>query len=220
MKKIITLLFCFLFLINISITVYASETSIEEIFPYEAGQMLIDNGFESLDYESILNLDASKVIDYLLNILKSELDTPFVVLYLFFLVIIVVSIISGINGGFLNRELERNISTVGILTVCTTALVPVISCAEGARQFISNISSFNNVFVPALSTVMVMSGQIKTGAGYQAVMLFANEFVSIFITNVVMPLLFFYFAFAIIGKTAFEFNTESISSTIKSSINI
>jgi len=219
--KIITIV---IFLVSIffllTTTVCAIDTSIEDSFPDDAKQMLIENGFSSLDYESLLNLTPQQVFSYILNLIKNELDTPFVFLYLIFLVIIIISIITGINGGFLSKELDNSITTVGVLTICTTSLVPIVSCMEETRKFISNLCGFNNVFTPILSGAMAFSGQIKTGAGYQTIMLFANEFISVFISSVILPLVYFYFAFTVIGRTAVNFNIDSISNAIKSSVNI
>lgn len=220
MKKFTALLLMLFIFLFFGINTYALETSAQDIFPSEAGQMLLENGFSSIDSESLLNLTPSQVFNYLLELVKNELDTPFVLLYLLFLVIVIVSIVSGVNGGYLSRELDKSITTIGILSICCTALVPVISCMEETRQFVSDLSGFGRVFTPVFSSVMVMSGQIKSGAGYQVIMLFASEFISVFISNIIMPLVFFYFAFTIVGRTVFDFNIDNLSSSVKSMINI
>ena len=220
MKKIIVMLLMFVIFTFFGSNCFALENNIEEIFPSEEGQMLLDSGFSSLDSENLLNLTPSQVINYIFEIVKNELDAPFLLLYILFLIIVIVATVSGINGGYLSKELNKNLTTVGVLTVCSTALVPLISCMEETRKFISNLSGFNSVFTPVFSSAMAISGQIRSGAGYQMIMLFANEFLSFFISSIIMPLVFFYFAFTVVGRTVFDFNIDNLSSSIKSIVNI
>ncbi|MBE6788210.1 MAG: hypothetical protein E7539_00930 [Ruminococcaceae bacterium] len=219
MKKIIVFA-CIAFVVfSFPCIALASEESVEEFFPKDAGELLLQNGFSSLDMQEILNLTPAQALEYVLNSFKNELDTPFVMVYFLFLVIIITSITSGINGGFLSKELENNFSTVGVLSVCTTALVPIVTCAEQTREFITQISGFARVFVPVLSAVMISGGQVNSGVGYQTVMIFATEFLSVFLSGIILPLIFFYLAFSVVGRTAAGFNTDSITNSVKSTVN-
>lgn len=219
MKKAVIASVFFILLISLPYNVYASEASVEDIFPKDAGELLLENGFSALDLENLVNLSPKQALEYVINCFKNEIDTPFILIYVIFLVIIITSITSGINGGFLSAELEKNFSAVGVLSVCATAIVPIITCLDEARQFISQMSGFVQVFVPVLSGVMITGGQVTSGAGYQVVMIFSSEFMSVFLSGVILPLIFMYLAFAIVGRTAAGFHPDSITSSVKSTVN-
>ena len=130
MKKVVTFSVFLLVFVCFSVTSYAAESSVKDIFPEDTQQLLYENGFTDLDIDALLNLSPSQVASYIINAVKNEINTPFLLFYIIFLVIIITSIASGINGGFLSTELDKSFSAVAVLSVCTTAIVPIIACIE------------------------------------------------------------------------------------------
>ncbi len=219
MKKVVTFSVFLLVFVCLSVTSYAAESSVEDIFPKDTQQLLYENGFTDLDIDALLNLSPSQVASYIINAVKSEINAPFLLFYIIFLVIIITSIASGINGGFLSAELDKGFSAVAILSVCTTAIVPIIACIEETRQFITQMSSFVKVFVPVLSGVMIGGGQVNSGAGYQLVMIFAAEFMSTFLSGIILPLILMYLALATVSRITAGFRIDLITSSVKSVVN-
>ncbi len=202
-----------------SVKGYAADASVEDLLPDETQNILSENGFDSLDIDSLLNLTPSQVFEYIINSVKNQINAPSILFYIIFLVIIVTAIASGINGGFLSGELDKSFSAVSVLCVCTTAVVPIIACIEEARRFISQMGGFVKVFVPALSGVMISSGQASGGAGYQVIMVFAAEFLSSFLSGIILPLILMYLAFATVGRITTGFKIDTITSSVKSTVN-
>lgn len=219
MKKIAIFAVFIVFFACIPIISNAAETSVEEIFPEEAQNILYENGFSELDINSLLNLSPKQVVEYIINAVKNQINAPYIFFYIIFLVIVITSITSGINGGFLSAELDKSFSAVGVLSVCTTAIVPIIACIEETRQFITQMSGFVKVFVPVLSGVMISGGQINSGAGYQIVMIFAAELLSSFLSGIILPLILMYLAFATVGRITAGFKIDTITNSVKSIVN-
>ncbi len=225
MKKLISVFFAVFLVFSLAaFPVYAAENAetgeetIEELFPKQAGDMLLENGFNSLDTKALTELSVEDAVKYIYNCVKREITTPFLLIYSIFLIIIVTVIASGMNGGFLNSELEKNFSMVGVLCVCTTAITPIITCLGETANFISELSGFVRVFVPSLTGVMLTAGQTTTGLGYQTVMLAASEFLSIFLSSIILPLLFLFLAFSVVGRVAAGAHLQSITSSVKSTV--
>lgn len=221
MKKCIIILFTILFLVVfLSFSAYAAQIDggVDDIFPSDSKEMLYEAGFDNLDIDSLKNLSVSDVLKYIFNSIKNEMTAPFLLVYVIFIIILITSIASGMNGGFLNSELDGNFSIISVLCVCSVAVAPIISCLEEARTFISNITGFVKVFVPVLTGVMISGGQSVTGLGYQAVMISAVELLSSFLSKILLPFLFIYLAFSIAGRATAWFSIESVSSSVKSSV--
>ena len=219
MKKIALFALFLTVFVCFSVTCYASDASVENIIPNETQDILEQNGFSEFDVDVLLELSPEKVVNYIINSVKNQINAPFILFYIIFLVIIITSITSGINGGFLSGELERNFSIVGVLSVCTTAIVPIIACAEETRVFINQISGFVKVFVPVLSGVMISGGQVSSGTGYQIIMIFAAEFLSTFLSGIILPLILMYLAFATVGRITAGFKIDTITNSVKSTVN-
>ena len=197
----------------------ATDATVEELLPQETQDILSEAGISDFDIDAILNLSPAQVFEYIINSVKSQINAPFILFYLIFLVIIITSIASGISGGFLSGELDKSFSMVGVLCICTTAIVPIIACIEETRQFILQMSGFVKVFVPVLSGVMISGGQLNGGAGYQVIMVFASEFLSSFLSGIILPLILLYLAFATVGRITAGFKIDTVTSCVKSTVN-
>ncbi len=220
MKKVFAVIFSVVLLLCINFSVCASdenyEVSAEDYLPQDTIEMLEDNGIKSFDLGKLAEMDVRDALDYIIKCVKKEVSAPLTLIYVIFLVIVLTVLTSGLSGGFLNLELEKNFSIVSILCVCVSLVLPIVSCLEEARKFIENTTAFAKVFVPGLATVMLASGQGKTALGYQTTMIFAVEFVSTFLLNTVLTLLYMYLAFSIVSKVAGEYNLDMITKSIKS----
>ena len=219
MRKIVIFAVFIAFFMLFSLESKAADVSVEELLPQETQELLSENGFSDIDINSLLDLSPSQVFEYIVNSVKNQIGAPQILFYIIFLVIIITSIASGINGGFLSSELDKNFSIISVLCVCTTAIVPIIACVEETRSFISQISGFVKVFVPVLSGVMISAGQVNSGAGYQVTMVFASEFLSSFLSGIILPLILMYLAFATVGRITAGFKIDTISTSVKSTVN-
>lgn len=220
MKKILMAILLLFLFVGLSPTAHALNTendiSAQDYLHDDIIEMLEENGIESLDIETLSNLSFSDVCNYLIKCVKNEIKQPLTLLYTIFLVVIFTVLASGISGGFLNAELEKSFSIVSVLSTCVSLVVPIVSCLESARKFIENTTSFTKVFTPGLAAVMLASGQGKTALGYQTTMIFAVEFVSTFLLNTIITLLYMFLAFSIVSKVAGEYNLDMITGSIKS----
>lgn len=220
MKKILILLTAFVSIFIFSIPAHASQNkiSIDDILPSETKEILSENGIDSFDIETLKNLNVRETLKFIFNCIKQEISTPFILIYSIFIIILITVIASGMNGGFLSTELQNNFSVMGVLCICATSLAPIITCFQETMKFIKQMSSFVNVFTPALTGVMIMGGQSSGGIGYQSVMLAASEILSTFLSGIIMPLLFIFLAFTIAGRATSWFNLESVTASVKSTV--
>lgn len=219
MKKLISVIaVLFILFNNSSFTTFASDNggNIKNILPSETSEILEQNGFDSLDIDALKQLNITDVFNYIKNLIKSEINTPFLLIYAIFLIILIITITHGINGGALSSELDNNLGIVGVLSLCTTILTPIISCLGETKTFIENISTFTKSFVPVLTGVMVSAGQSTTGLGYQAIMLCAAELLSSFLSGIILPLLFIFLALSLVSKTTSFINLNSLTTSVKS----
>lgn len=195
---------------------FSNNTSVEDYLPQEAKDILMENNIDSFDYKTLMELDVRDFIKYLTKCVENELTRPFTIIYVIFLVIIIIALVSGINGGILGEQLEKNFSVVGVLCVSSALSAPIIMCLEQSRQFIEKTTDFIRVFVPSFAAVMFASGHNNTAIGYQTTMIVAVEFVSSFLLNTVISLLYLFIAFSIVCKVAGEWSLDIITKPLRS----
>ena len=221
MKKIFVL-FCVLILtISSAMPVYAlnsqnsSGVSVEDYLPQDTIDLLKENGIDSFDFKTLLNLDIGDFLNYVIKCVKNEVTKPLTLIYIILLIVIVIVLSRGINGGFLNGQLENNFSIVGVLCVSTTLAAPIIACLEQSREFIVKTTDFIMTFIPSFAAVMFASGHNTAAVGYQATMIVAVEFISSFLLNTVITLLYMFLAFSIVSKIGGEYNLDMITKSLR-----
>ena len=222
MKKIIAfIIVVFVFFNTSSISVFAEENvgNIKDMLPHETIEILEQNGFDALDINSLKTLSLSDILKYIENLIKTQINTPFLLIYAIFIITLIITLVRGINGRLLSSEIDNTLRIIGILSLCTTILTPIISCIVETKTLIENLSTFTKSFVPILTGVMVSAGQSTSGLGYQAIMLAAVEILSSFLSSVIIPMLFIFLAISITGKISSFINLNSITTTVKTTIN-
>jgi len=195
---------------------FSNNVSVDEYLPQDAIEILKENDIDSLDYKTLLELDVQDFIKYIAKCIKNEFSRPFTIIYIIILVIIIIALVSGINGGFLGKQLENNFSIVGVLCISSAISAPIIVCLEQSREFIEKTADFIRVFVPSFAAVMFASGHNNTAMGYQTTMIVAAEFVSTFLLNTVISLLYLFLAFSIACKIAGEYSLDIITKSLRS----
>lgn len=220
-KKIVVIVFLILTFNAVTTVCYGyniSEYSAKDFLDDETVEILKENGFEKLDFSELSDISFSDVINYIFKIIKTEITTPFKLIYLIFVLIVIVAIVMGINNGFLSLQLQQNLSIVSVLSAITIVFIPVMTCIEITKDFIKNISDFIVVFVPSFSAIILASGRVSGALGYQSLMVAACEIIALFLSNIIIPILFFYLSISIISRTVPFFKFDNFSATLKSSI--
>lgn len=222
MKKLLLFFIVFAILFCCAIPVYAMENesiedfSAKDYLPKDAIDILEENGIDSFDYNTLMQLDISDFIAYIVKCIKNELSKPFTMIYAIILIIIIIALAGGINGGFLDKQLENNFSVIGVLCVSTTLSAPIVICLEQAREFIEKTTDFTRTFVPSFAAVIFASGHNITAIGYQTTMIIAVEFVSTFLLNTVITLLYMFLAFSIVSRVAGEYSIDILTKSLRS----
>ncbi len=221
MKKIFVFFYAIIISFSMTMSVFAlggedsNDISVEDYLPKDAIEILNDNGIDSLDFQTLMNLDVGDFLNYIIKCVKNELSRPVTLIYVIFLVVIIIALARGVNGGFLSGALENNFSIVGVLCVSTTLATPIIACLEQSRDFIEKTTDFIKVFVPSFAAVMLASGHNNTAIGYQATMVVAVEFISSFLLNTIITLLYMFLAFSIVSKIGGEYNLDMITKSLR-----
>lgn len=221
MKKIFTFICVIIIIVSAAVPAYAinnentNNISVEEYLPQDAIDILKENNIDSFDFQTLMNLNVGDFLNYVIKCIKNELTKPLTLIYIIFLIVIVITLSKGINGGFLSGQLENNFSIVGVLCVSTTLAAPIIACLEQSREFIVKTTDFIKTFVPSFAAVMFASGHNTTAVGYQATMIVAVEFISSFLLNTVITLLYMFLAFSIVSKIGGEYNLDMITKSLR-----
>ena len=222
MKKIRVVLISVFFCLILSINVFAKENivdkSVKDFLPQQITDLLSEYGFKNFNATERINISPNDIIDYIKSIIKTEIKSPLVIIYIILLVVIISTVAMGIGNNFLSGAIEKNFSIVSVLTICTTAVIPIVTIIERAQGFIKTTASFIKTFVPALSAIMMAGGKTLKGAGYQAVLIVASELLSTLLSSVLIPIIILFLCFSIVSRLSPELKLGGFLSGIRSVI--
>lgn len=210
--------FCIALGLNVSASESITEKTLIDFLPKEMTSFLAEYGFEKFNAEELINISITDIFNYLVNVIKAEIKSPLVIIYIVIIVVIVSSVAMGIGNNFLSGAIEKSFSIVSILTICTTVSIPIITIISRAQEFINNTSSFIKAFVPALSAVMMAGGKTLKGAGYQVVLIAAAETVSVLLSSFLIPVIILFLCFSIVSRLSHELKLSGFLNGIKNII--
>lgn len=221
MKKSVIFIIVFISFMFLHIEVYATQTdttpSVSDYLPEQLIEMLEQNNISS-DINEIADISVSEIFEYLFSIVKNEITTPFVMVFISFVTIIIISISSNIGNDFLCIENKSALSIVAVLSVYSIFVLPVISVIDKTRVFIENISAFIKTFSPSLSAILLVTGHKNVASGYQITLLIAVEILTNLILYIILPLIFIFLAISVVTRIVPNFSFMRFAKSSKTVI--
>ena len=191
MKRIFTIISALIIIILIALPVYAEANDfrgeiIDELSDADISDIqsnLEDFGISPSDPESVSNLSVSKILNYVVGIVKESLIRPL-------RIILIVAIFAAICQ--LSTTLSYKAGLYGELFVliCFIAISPLVTDAfKSSILSMQSCNAFMLAYVPVFAAIAAASGNLAAAASYNAVVLYFCEAAAIVATTVLKPIL-------------------------------
>lgn len=212
-------IFLFILILPFFLTPVFAETDAEiygeelwEILPEETQELLSDMGIDTLDYNSVLNIDGTELISAILPSVKRSISYPLKQGGLL-LSALLVCMIAG--------TLTENPSAISKVSVCVCGLLllsPFSSVLSRMTAVLSTLVTFMQAYVPIFGGLTAATGQITGATVYSAFLLLVCSLLEGLSKNVILPLsgmLLSLSAVTSVEETAASGVSEFISKGIK-----
>ena len=224
--KIITPLIFILFVVLLSVSVSAIETSdilaeqydalfsqeeLSDALPPDTAAAMEDNGL--LPDENIKNLDIFGIIGSLIGNALKNLKTPITIFGISIGVCLICKFVLTLNP---SDDIKKTINVVSTLSIAASAILPAVDCIKYAATVIKDCSDFLLAFIPIFGSVLTVSGRPASAAIYGGTMITVAEGASQIGSNILLPLCGIFLAISICGAVNSEINISSLTSNIKS----
>ena len=224
MKKIFIILIICLFLFP-SICIAENE---EDLVESQAKQYNIGDFLESskeytedFDTEELFNsavkgnLDNSKILKYITNILGDNLKDALNMIAGIIVVIIIHSILRTISENLGNEEVAKIAYFVQYVLIVTLVMTNFSKVIADIKVAISDLTSFSNTLIPLLTTLVIATGNAVTSNMIEPILLLVITFIGNFITNVLIPIILVSTALGIVSKISDYTQVEKLSKFLK-----
>jgi len=187
--------------------------------PEDARELMEETGQYDLSVENLLNLSPRGFFGALWTMFLQQLKKPLVILSSVLGVIVLCSLLGGLQTTDGENTLSPVFSTVSVLCILTAISAPILDCIVDTAKAIQQASIFMLSFIPMFAAALTASGQPITGATYNVFLFATCQVVSQVVSRTLIPLMGVYLAFCIVSPMAPNLNISSAASTIKSLVS-
>ncbi len=189
-----------------------------ELYEYlspQSKEMLEDMGIEDMDYNSIINLNFSQVLDGIKENFSLEFFLPLQMLFNVLVIILVSGVLSSLQAKKNALATTHAFNMVSVLCLSAVVVPNMVGIIEHTRTVSAQISEFIAAFVPIFAGIISVSGKPVSAFTYSGVLLATTQFMSVFINYAIFPMIGIYFAFSIVSYASGIGNLLEISKSVK-----
>ena len=225
MKKIVTVLLIFIFLICFSsISVNAEENFIYDLTDLynslsdSARQSLQNIGADSADANLLSNVSFNSIINEITNIASQNISTPLNGLMSITAILLTCSILLTFKSS-LSNDVSTTINVVATLCVISAIVIPAISVINHTASVIEISSNLMIAYIPIVVVMMSSTGSIISSGSYYTTMIATTQGVAQLSSKVIIPFLNMFLGIGVTAGITPEINlsgfTNIISKTVK-----
>ena len=184
--------FCIvLFIVLFAVPVYASDAlgmeeqlsasgaeALSGLLPDDANRLMDEAGVGEFGAEMLDGFTVESMLSAVVDQAAKESATPLRSLGIVLGILLFTMLLDSTKDTFSGASLRGTYNAVAALAMMTAIVLPVVACIDRAAAVIEGAFVFTTAFVPVYAGVAIASGQVITGASYNAVMFSISEIIS------------------------------------------
>ena len=187
------------------------EKYTKEVFPELNVQKLINTSIRG-------EIDNKSLYEPILKKIGREIKNEISVTGSILVIIVIHSILKSISENLGNdntSQIAYYTEYLLIITLITNNFVDTISII---KETIANLTSFVNLLVPILVSLIIATGQVSSGALIQPVLIFAIVFISNIINLIILPIITTSFILSIVSNISDRIQVRNLAKFFKSGV--
>lgn len=179
--------------------------------------------FSDVDLQEILqsaisgNIDSKKISSSIFKIFGNEIQSAITIFASIIVIVIINSILNCITDGLQNKSVSQIAYYVQYILIVTIILTNFSNIIASIKQSVNDMTSFTNVLVPIMMTLVISTGSVTTASVMQPIIVFMITLIGNFINNVAIPLILMSTALGIISQMSDRVQIGRLSKRIKTS---
>ena len=226
--SIITLIIMLIFGMNTNVKAVSSDANelyqeqvkqsgVDAIYfslPQETREILEESGITSPDINFSEKLSFSLVISQIKKIAEEKSGDLFTTFSMCIGMLILYSILEGINNTNVSQSLDGVVSSIGTLCVCSSVIFPISKLIEDTAELIKGTSGFMLLYVPIMAGLVANVGYQICASSYYEMLMGIGQALAIISDGIIIPLLNVFLAISITSTFSTGFNFSSVTKGI------
>ncbi len=191
----------------------ANESEFTENLSGRTNEILNKIGFDKIDFDSIKELSFPDIMNLIYESFIYQIKKPIYAVA----AILASGIICAVAECFYDdfSQSKTVINAVSSISAASCILMPMKDIVSLSGEVIKECSDFMLSFIPVYSSAVIASGYVSSAVGFRSLMLSASAIISNIANDIIVPLIFIYFALCLAG-TVSSVNIESVAKSVKS----
>ena len=161
--------------------------------------------------------DNNKILNVITKIFGDNLKNSLLTISGIIIIIIVNSLLKAISENLGNDSVSKIAYYIQYILIVTLLMKNFSDVITSVKTAVQNMTDFLKILIPLLSSLIIATGNITTSGVIEPILLGAITFISIFITDVLIPLILVSTSLGIISKLSSYVRVERLSKFLSKS---
>lgn len=179
--------------------------------------------FSEVDLQEIFqsaisgNINGKEISSSIFKIFGNEIQSAITIFGSIIIIVIINSLLNCITDGLQNKSVSQIAYYVQYILIVTIILTNFSSIVNSIKQSVNDMTSFTNILVPLMMTLVISTGSVTTASIMQPLIIFMITLIGNFINNVAIPLILMSTALGIVSQMSDRVQIGRLSKRIKTS---
>ncbi len=206
---------------------YVSEQmeslGVDELFSslsQETKELFERLGIDSVDYEKIVDVSPSTVLNLFLSLFRTNLKLPLGILAVVVGIMIVSTVIQSFTDSLQEKKSSQIFNLVSGFVIGVTIIVPVGNCISEVAGAVALSSSFMTMFIPIFVAVIMAAGKPLTALTFNGMVFSLAQVITYISKNIILPLVSGFLGLSLVGSFSVGMKIDNVISFAKRCVTV
>jgi len=177
-------------------------------------------GIDSVDYEQIINISPSTLLNLFVSLFKSNLRLPLGILALVGGVMLVSAIIQSFTDGLQERKSADIFNLVSGFVIGISIVIPIGQCISEVSTAIQLSATFMTAFIPVFVAVIIAAGKPLTALSFNGMVFSLAEVIMYISKNIILPIVSGFLGLSLVGSFSVGIKVDNVISFSKRCVTV
>lgn len=177
-------------------------------------------GIDGVDYEQIINVSPSTLLNLFVSLFKTNLKLPLGILALIGGIMLVSAIIQSFTDGLQEKKSADIFNLVSGFVIGISIIVPIGQCISEVSTAIQLSATFMTAFIPVFVAVIIAAGKPLTALSFNGMVFSLAEVIMYISKNFILPIVSGFLGLSLVGSFSVGMKVDNIIAFSKRCVTV
>lgn len=182
--------------------------------PKQALDSMENIGIKNASWEQLSNLSFENILKEISKTFSEKISIPLSSMIPMLGIILLSTIIMNLKTSFGNKNIEKIMSSVSVLCLCSSMINPMVNCINGCSLAIKSACRFILYETPIIAAIMAISGNPISATSSQTLIIAMGQIISYLSGNFLVPFMNILLGISLVSSISPGINLNELCSAI------